>query len=377
MRILTLCYEFPPLGGGAARVVYGLSRELVRLGHEVDVVTMGRRGLPRQQDVDGVQVHRVRCLRRAPHVCSMPEAFSYLVAALPVALELVRRRRHDLNHTHFVFPDGPVAWMLRRRTGLPYVITAHGSDVPGYNPHRLQRTHQVLAPVWRSVVRNAAQLICPSETIRSLVLRQQVTTNIVTIPNGIDPDRFRPGRRGSRILVVSKMFERKGIQYLLRALEGLPLEHEVQIVGDGPYLPVLQELAARTGVAARFWKWLDQDSAEFTELYEGSGIFVLPSEAENFPIVLLEAMTAGLAIVTTEGTGCAEVVGDAALLVPPKDVAALRAAVCRLLGDPALRTALGAAARRRVVENFGWPAVAQQYLAVYQRHAGWREAKGA
>jgi glycosyltransferase involved in cell wall biosynthesis len=307
----------------------------------------------------------------------MPEAFTYLVAALPVALELVRRRRHDLNHTHFVFPDGPVAWLLRRRTGLPYVITAHGSDVPGYNPHRLQRTHRVLAPVWRSVVRSAAQLICPSETIRSLVLRQQITTNIVTIPNGIDPDRFRPGRRGSRILVVSKMFERKGIQYLLRALEGLPLEHEVQIVGDGPYLPVLQELAARTGVAVRFWKWLDQDSPEFTELYEGSGIFVLPSESENFPIVLLEAMTAGLAIVTTKGTGCAEVVGDAALLVPPKDAAALRAAVCRLLGDPALRTALGAAARRRVVENFGWPAVAQQYLAVYQRHASWREAKGA
>ncbi|MGH7518333.1 MAG: glycosyltransferase, partial [Gemmatimonadales bacterium] len=62
MRILTLCYEFPPLGGGGARVVYGLSRELVSLGHQVDVVTMGPRGLPRRQEVHGVQVHRVPCV---------------------------------------------------------------------------------------------------------------------------------------------------------------------------------------------------------------------------------------------------------------------------------------------------------------------------
>jgi glycosyltransferase involved in cell wall biosynthesis len=99
------------------------------------------------------------------------------------------------------------------------------------------------------------------------------------------------------------------------------------------------------------------------------GIFVLPSESENFPIVLLEAMAAGLAIITTRGTGCAEVVGEAALLVPPKDVAALRAALCRLLCEPALRAALGAAARRRLTENFGWPVVAREHVALYQRHA--------
>ncbi len=372
-----MCYEFPPLGGGGARVVYGLSRELVRLGHQVDVVTMGRRGLPRRQEVHGVQVHRVPCVRRRLHVCTGPEAFSYLLAALPVALELARQRRYDLNHTHFIFPDGVIAWLLRRRTGLPYVITAHGSDVPGYNPHRLRLAHKLLAPAWQRVVRDAAELICPSETIRSLVLRQRAESNIAVICNGIDPDRFRPTGHGTRILAVSKMFERKGIQHLLRALEGLPLEHPVQIVGDGPYLPALRELAARTGVAVRFWEWLDNGSAELTELFEASGIFVLPSEAENFPVVLLEAMAAGLAIVTTQGTGCAEVVGETALLVPPKDVDALRAALRRLLRDPELRAALGAAARRRLVENFGWPAVAQRYLAVYQRHVGSREARRA
>jgi len=368
MRILTLCYEFPPLGGGGARVVHGLSRELVRLGHEVDVITMAWQGLPLEEDVEGVQVHRVPCGRHAMHPCTGREALTYTAAAAPVALRLARRRDYDLNHTHFIFPDGVIAWLLRRRTGLPYVITAHGSDVPGYNPHRLRLAHKLLAPAWLAVVDDAAHLVCPSETIRSLVLRQRPTTKITKIGNGIDPDRMRPTADGTRILSVCKMFERKGIQHLLRALEGVPLEHEVQIVGDGPYLPRLQELAGRTRARVRFSKWLDNGSAELTQLYERSGIFVLPSESENFPVVLLEAMSAGLAIVTTQGTGCAEVVGDTALLVPPKDVAALREAICRLLCDPALRAALGAAARRRLVENFGWPVIARQYLALYRHH---------
>ena len=349
--------------------MHGLSRELVHMGHEVDVITMGWQGLPLEEDVDGVQVHRVPCARHAMHVCTAREALTYVLAAAPVAQRLARRRDYDLNHTHFIFPDGVIAWLLRRRNGLPYVVTAHGSDVPGYNPHRLRLAHKLLGPAWRAVVDDAAHLICPSETIRSLVLRRQPDTQITKIGNGIDPGRMQPTADGTRILSVCKMFERKGIQHLLRALEGVPLEHEVQIVGDGPYLPALQELAGRTRARVRFSKWLDNGSAELKQLYERSGIFVLPSESENFPVVLLEAMAAGLAIVTTQGTGCAEVVGDAALLVPPKDVGALREALCRLLCDPALRASLGAAARRRLVENFAWPVIAQQYLAVYRHHA--------
>ena len=102
------------------------------------------------------------------------------------------------------------------------------------------------------MVRDAAELICPSETIRSLVLRRRPTAATSIIPNGLDPDRFRPAGHGTPILAVNKRFERKGIRYLLRALEGMPLEHAVQIVGDGTYLPVLEELRhARSCAAGR------------------------------------------------------------------------------------------------------------------------------
>ena len=115
-----------------------------------------------------------------------------------------------------------------------------------------------------------------------------------------------------------------------------------------------------------FWGWLDNDSAQLKELYERSSVFVFTSEAENFPIVLLEAMSAGHAIITADGTGCPEVVGDDALLVPQRSPEAIREALLKLTGDPELRKRLGARARTRVESNFAWSKIVQEYVAAYR-----------
>ena len=88
MRILTLCYEFPPLGGGGSKVVAGLTRQLAELGHTVDIVTMGYGGLPSVESASGVTVYRVPCLRFSRSVCSPAELATYLCAAIPLALRL-------------------------------------------------------------------------------------------------------------------------------------------------------------------------------------------------------------------------------------------------------------------------------------------------
>ena len=95
--------------------------------------------------------------------------------------------------------------------------------------------------------------------------------------------------------------------------------------------------------------------------------FCFPSEVENFPNVLLEAMAAEMAIVTTKGTGCEEVVGDAAVLVDPGDVAAIRREIRRLVQQPSICRELGQAARKRLEENFGWETIARRYVALYER----------
>ena len=369
MRILMMCYEFPPIGGGGAGVVRGLSAQLVREGHEVDVVTMRYAGLPERELVDGVDVHRVPCVRLSTSWCTMAEQATYLVAAIPYAVRLARQRYYDINHTHFIFPDGVAAMALRSMVGLPYVITSHGSDVPGYNPHRFLLAHRALAPVWQRIVRGAERIVCPSQLQQDLVRRAEPTARTVVIPNGIDEDTAASygGRKQRRILIVTRMFERKGIQYFLRALQGMRLEHEVDIVGDGPYLPTLKSLAEELGVDVRFWGWLDRGSEELRQLYDSAEIYVFPSEAENFPLVLLEAMRSGAAIITTRGTGCAEVVGGTGILVEPRSPESIRAALARLTADPALCRRLSRAAQSRVADNFTWPVVASRYVEGYGR----------
>jgi len=189
------------------------------------------------------------------------------------------------------------------------------------------------------------------------------------IPYGFDAGRYDDAApRCQRILAVSRLVRRKGVQILLRAVAELELAHEIHIVGDGPDLPALRRLAESQRNRVVFHGWLDNRSPALTELYESSEIFVLPSERENFPVSLMEAMAAGLAIVTTRGTGCAEVVGDTALLVEPGDPAQMRAALLALIRDPERARRLGRAARRRVESEFSWRSVAERYLGLYRRH---------
>ena len=369
LNVLMLSYEFPPLGGGGSRVVHGLARELASLGHRIDIVTMAFKGLPRHDVQDGVVVHRVPCLRWKEHVCTIPEAGSYLPVALLKARALAQRRRFHINHAHFLLPDGFNATVLKWQTGLPFIVTAHGSDIPGYNPHRLKMAHRLLSPVWRRTARAASRLVCPSRSLANLVARRDADLPMSIIPYGFDAGRYDyAAPRCQRILAVSRLLRRKGVQTLLRAVAGLELAHEIHIVGDGPDLPVLRQLAGSQRNRIVFHGWLDNRSPTLNDLYESSEIFVLASERENFPVALMEAMAAGLAIVTTRGTGCAEVVGDTALLVEPGDPAQLRAALLALTREPERVRELGRAARRRIESEFSWRSVADRYLGLYRQY---------
>jgi len=368
VRILTLSYEFPPLGGGGSKVVYGLSTEFVRMGHDVDIVTMAYKGLQRYEEIDGMRVHRVPCLRGAVDVCHPHEMASYMVRALPLAKKLGKEGRYDLMHCHFILPDGLVALFIRRYLGIPLVVTAHGSDVPGYNPDRFKLLHKLIAPAWRAAARSIDMIASPSQYLEKLILEHEPAARTVTIPNGFNLDKFESTKpRKKSILVVTRMLERKGVQDVLRALAGTDLGFEVNIVGTGPYLDALVTLSKQLQVDVRFHGWLDNDSEELKSLFETAAVFVFPSHAENFPLVLLEAMAAGAAIVTTNQNGCREVVGEAAILVPPGDEQAIRNALQNLASDEDLRVRLGKTARERLDRFFSWPAVANQYMDVFEK----------
>ncbi|NWG21496.1 MAG: glycosyltransferase family 4 protein [Chloroflexi bacterium] len=366
MRVMMLNYEYPPIGGGASPVTRALCEHLAAAGHDVDVVTMGFRRLPRIEAFGRLRVFRIPALRRSPVRAVTVEMLSYLIAALPPVLALTRYWRYDALHAHFIVPTGVLAAVVRRLSGRPLVITAHGSDVPGYNPDRFQRGHRLIAPAWRVIASSADVIVSPSRYLRDLIQRT-CDVPVEVIPYGFDAPPPRTGERRRRILFVSRLFPRKGAQYLFEALAGLPRDGwEITVAGDGPMMAQLQEQAHRLGLQVDWRGFIKGPQLE--ELYATSAIFALPSTCDNFPVVLLEALAGGCAVITTSISGMPEVVGDAGLLTPPRDVPALRAALARLMTDDALRADLSERARAQVA-GFAWDGVTRRYLELYQRVA--------
>lgn len=367
MRILVVSYEFPPLGGGAASVCHNIAKELVVNGHEVDIVTMGYKGLAKHEVIDGIGIYRVPCLRSKEEICHTYEMISYSFCALPTLIKLQRKKKYDINHTHFIFPSAFSSYLLKKFTGLPYIVTAHGSDVPGYNPDRFKMEHTVLGPIWRILVRNADLITSPSQSLKDRIVGLCDATPVEVIPNAVDVSAFQPKDKKNRILMASRLLPRKGFQYVLEALSEIEEEIDTVIMGEGPFGETLKRMARDKEMNVRFTGWLEKDSPELRELFETSSIFALPSEMENFSIALVEAMAGGMAILTTDAGGNLEVVADTALAVAPRDVGAMRESLARLVGDASLREDLGRRARKRVVDNFTWQVVTRKYEDLFAK----------
>jgi glycosyltransferase involved in cell wall biosynthesis len=364
MKILMLNHEFPPVGGGASPITFELSKQLVQMDHRVDVVTMHYRDLPRFEIVDGVYIYRTPAIRKRPNICYAHDLATYLPGALIKTTRLARKQKHDIIHCHFIIPGGPLAWLVSKFTGIPFIITCHGSDVPGYNPDRFKFMHKMLLPPWRFLLRRTPLLTSPSESLKTLILDSYPAAKINIVPNGIYTDQFSPGKKSMSILMCSRILPRKGFQYVIEAVKDMELDWQVHVVGEGPYLPELKQLAENSKTPIKFWGWLDKKDPKFYELFNKSAIFVFPSEAENFPAVLLEAMSAGMAIITSTAGGCPEVVGKAGLLVEPRDTEGIRNTLKKLIESDKLRQQLSEAALEKV-EQFNWKNIAQQYLNCY------------
>ncbi len=209
-------------------------------------------------------------------------------------------------------------------------------------------------------------MVFPSESLLGLFRQASLSHPPASvIPNGIAGDKFRANRRKENIiLLVTRIFERKGIQYFIEAVRHLQADYHIHIVGDGPYLHTLKQMARGLPMPVTFHGFVDNKSPFLRDLFETARYFVFTSEMENFPIVLLEAMLAGTTIISTQGTGCAEVVGDAARLVRPRMPQDILEALEELIQEPERSERLGQQARERVERNFIWETIARKYLAV-------------
>jgi glycosyltransferase involved in cell wall biosynthesis len=364
VRILLLNYEFPPLGGGSSPVTREIGKRYVQRGHSVDVVTMGFDDLPKKEAVDGMMVLRVPSLRRRIETCRVHELMSYVYSARRFLTNRLNHTHYDVNHTHFLLPTGLVARAMKRKFGLPYIVSGHGSDIPGYNPDRFGWTHRVTRPTLRRVGNDASRVTVMSNYLADLV-RENVADyapeHLIKIPNGIDSKKFRPGEKKKIILSTGRLLRRKGFQHLIRAVSDDDIGYEVHICGDGPMLDELRTAAASSRTKVVLHGWVDNQSDYYRDLLSSAAIYVLASERENSSIALLEGMSAGCATITTNASGCPETVGDAGVLVEPSSTTDLRQAILSIIGNDELRLSLQRHAVKRVRTLFDWDRIVDRY----------------
>jgi len=203
---------------------------------------------------------------------------------------------------------------------------------------------------------------------------------LAVIPQfGVDPALFAPppAREDAPLHIVyaGRLVPEKGVDLLLRALDGLAGEWRATILGSGPEEAALRAQAARLSCAARIRFAPPIPSVEMPGFYQRADVLVLPSRArpnwmEQFGRTLIEAMACGAVVVGAESGEIPHVIGEAGLTFPEDDVAALRAALAALSADPARRCELAERGRARVLAHFTQEHIARQTLAVYREVLG-------
>jgi teichuronic acid biosynthesis glycosyltransferase TuaC len=279
----------------------------------------------------------------------------------------------DLIDAQFYYPDGVAAHWLSRDLGVPFVVTARGTDI------NLVPRSPLPCRLIRSTGKSAAASITVCTALKdSLAALGVPEPSITVVRNGVDLARFTTGNRaaaraclgldGTVLLSVGHLIERKGHHLVIKALARLPAATLV-IVGGGPERAALEALSVRTGTAERVRFAGELAHAELPLHYRAADALVLASSREGCANVLLEAMACGTPVVATPVWGTPEIVAEpvAGRLSDDRSVDALVRAIGDLLADPPARSAT-----RRYAERFSWQTAVDLQLGVYRKAAGAR-----
>jgi len=401
MRVLMLAQFYAPVLGGEELMTESLSISLAQRGHDLAVATLRQPGLPAYEVRDGVRVHRLGGLAQRVgrlfsddgrrHATPAPDPETVLALRRVLAQE-----RPDVVHAHNWLAQAYLP--LRHRTPAAYLLSLHDyslvcatkrlmrrgapCDGPGVAkcvvcasaqygrgvgpPVALatmafgraqQRAVDLFLPVSNEVARRCglAARGLPYEVVPNFRLDRETTASAGDSPPAQLPD-------GPFILFVGDVTTDKGIGILLEAHTRMATALPLVLIGRVNDAALIQGHGDVISLGL-----LPHDTV--LAAWERCTVGVVPSIwPDAFPTVALEAMAAGAAVVVSRIGGLPEAVtdGESGLIVEPGDVSGLAAALDRLLGDPALRAQLGAAARKRV-ERFSAPAVVPRYEEAYER----------
>jgi len=302
MKIAQVCHRYHPQIGGVETHVKEISERLIKLGHEIEVITTDPTGdLPETEIINGVKIRRFRSIAPGEAYYFAPKIYFYLKA-----------NQYDIVHAHNYHAFPALFAALAKGNNRKFVFTPHyhrNSNTLFRN--LLHKPYKFLGKILFSL---ADYVICVSEYEKRLIESDfKVADKTVKIPNGIKLKEFENLKRqqkgnGEKILLyVGRLEEYKGVQYIIQSLPELQ-DFRLRVVGKGPYEEDLRIMAKNLGVDERV-EWLKNLSREeLLECYASADVFLMLSSHEAYGITVAEALAAGTPCVVAKGSALEEFV---------------------------------------------------------------------
>lgn len=274
----------------------------------------------------------------------------------------------QLIHAHTLFSSGYLAYRLYKKYGIPYIVAVRNTDVNVFFKHMPH-----LRPIGRQIAAHAQKIIfispAYSHQVMGTYLPEELRSNTCILPNGIDPSfldnisRHAPAKETIRLIYVGKIVKGKNIHTIIRVADELIRQgHKVTLCLVGSIIN--QEYRALIDARKEYIEWHDQCPLEEVRQHlRRNDIFIMPSYAETFGLVYVEAMSQGLPVIYTRGQGFDGFFedGHVGYAVPAEDVSAIARRVLDIRGnyselsDNCIREA----------KQFDWQIIAGQYNNLY------------
>ena len=378
MRIAHATATFPPYLGGAGNVCYHNARELARRGHEVHIFTAEMDGAPAFETRDQFIVHRLRQLFRIGNMPVLPNLASVL-------------RGFDVIHLHYPFILGAeLVGLAAFLSKTPLVISFHNDLIGDRARAQIFRIYQSISA--NITIRNSTRLcVVSSDHYQFSRLHRSLANHplkVDELPNGVDLNLFNPDpnpdpdevrrrygiTRNAKLALFVAALDRahhfKGLSFLLKAIETLPPDVWLLVVGDGDQRENYQEQARQLGISDRTIFAGAIQHEKTPAFFRSADVTILPSlPPESFGLVLIESLACATPVIATRLPGVRTVVEDGrdGLLVEPGSLAGLADAMRKILNDGCLSKAMGRSGRAKVEARYGWENIGKQLIDIYHQ----------
>lgn len=371
MKIVQLTPYFYPHLGGVESHVLELSKQLIKKGHEVLVVTTKLEGTKKRSVVEGVPVKRVE-----------PLTIKFSTPIIPDLSKSLMKEDFDILHSHSP-PPMMSFFGLRsaKKKDVPFVLTYHCDlEIPYiFGPFIVSLYKRTMGTY---TVSQADKIITTTSTYgaTSRVVWQE---DADIIPNAVDTHRFNPNNDGEwvreklgldehekLVMYVGRIVYHKGLEYFVRSAKHLGPNVKHLLVGTGDFRPELERIIEEEDIEDKVLFAGRVPNEDLPDYYDAADVFVLPSVSrlEAFGIVALEAMASGTPVIVSDIPGVREVIveGKHGLLSEPMNSEDLAGKIRTILTNPQLAEKMGKNGRKRVVKNFTWEKVADDIMDVYE-----------